>query len=145
MGRRSGKVVRKKKRTVRHNGTRKATVLNTVYRKGKEAARGMSVAAIISLLFLIIASVFLMYQWKEFKIRQTLEEITALKMEISRLRTEIIRKEGYIKRELMNYNRVSRIAFKAKGLKQSVQSPTALIVDKSTWHHWLEKDEAQEN
>jgi len=80
MGKRNtGKVVRKTRSYVQHRNTRKNTVLKSVYRTGKEAARSMSVVALISLFFLIVASVFLLYQWKEFKIRQTMREITNLK------------------------------------------------------------------
>ncbi|HFB68273.1 MAG TPA: hypothetical protein ENJ66_04870 [Calditrichae bacterium] len=105
----------------------------------------MSVVALVSLFFLIIASVFLLYQWKEFKIRQTLREITNLKLEISRLRTDIVQKEGLIQRELLNYNRISRIAYRTNRLRRSVKPPQYLEVDKTIWHHWLEKDAAEEN
>jgi len=101
--------------------------------------------ALISLFFLIVASVFLLYQWKEFKIRQTMREITNLKLEISRLRAEIVRKEGYIQRELLNYNRISRIAYRTNRLRRSVNAPHYLIVDKKIWHQWLEKDAAEQN
>ncbi len=143
--RNTGKVVRKSSIRGQHRKARKNTVLKSVYRTGKEAARGMSVVALVSLFFLIIASVFLLYQWKEFKIRQTLREITNLKLEISRLRTDIVQKEGLIQRELLNYNRISRIAYRTNRLRRSVKPPRYLEVDKTIWHHWLEKDAAEEN
>ncbi len=145
MKRRTGRVVQKKQSISRKRNNQKGKVFRTVYKTGKEAARGMSMVAIVSLFFLMFASVFLAYQWKEFKIRQTLEQISTLKYEMARLRTEIVRKEGYIKQQLANYNRISAIASQKMGLQQSVESPQILIVDRQKWQNFLRKDAAQKN
>ena len=141
---RKGKQHTHKTRKGRRHSSR-STIFQTVYHTGKGAVKGMSIVALVSSVFLMMTSMFLLYQWKEFRIRQTLRDIEAFKRSIYELNTEIARKQSYIQRELLNPTRIARMARRYKNLQQSLETPQYLPVDKQKWQYFLEKDASQEN
>ncbi len=124
--------------------SRQTTVFQTVYKTGKEAARGMSVVALISLVFLMLTSVFLLYQWKEFRILQVRRQISALDRALGQLETEINHKETQI-RQLIDIHRISRIARQHANLQQSIEETGVLPVDAKKWQYFREKDASSQH
>ncbi|MFZ0391297.1 MAG: hypothetical protein WAN36_12640 [Calditrichia bacterium] len=115
-----------------------------VYRVKKQASAGMAVLFVwifIFALILLLSASFILYQYKNVKIRQTLAEISQLEKDILILNAENVRLE---KLRIQNEKEVPAKAASRLGMYNPVEKNHLLIVEKDELSTYEAKDQVSE-
>lgn len=118
---------------------------------GKNAAilkRGMRRAlydfytiSLVFLMLLVLSSMFLLFQWKNYKVVEFGKEIQRLQSEKLRLESEMSRNQAKM---ITFQQKVEKIAPEKLGLKPAIREPVLFRIDQKKLDYYVQKDrEAQ--
>ncbi|MGH1363064.1 MAG: hypothetical protein ACRBF0_05865 [Calditrichia bacterium] len=127
---------RKKKQT-------RAEVAKLQFRKGvRNTLYGATVITTIFAAIMVVAGLFLVYQWKEYKVTETVKETKVLQDKILRLQSENSRLKANINTRLKNNQRILKVTRERLGL-DAARNRSVLRVDQKAFDYYVQKDQQE--
>ncbi|MEL6821417.1 MAG: hypothetical protein AAFP70_06640 [Calditrichota bacterium] len=127
---------RKKKKT-------RAELAKLQFRKGlRNTLYGATVITTIFTAIMVVAGLFLVYQWKEYKVTETVKETKVLQDRILRLQSENSRLKANINTRLKNNQRILKMTRERLGL-DAARNRSVLRVDQKAFEYYVQKDQQE--
>ena len=97
--------------------------------------------SLVFLMLLVLSSMFLLFQWKNYKVVEFGKEIQRLQSEKLRLESEMSRNQAKM---IAFQQKVEKIAPEKLGLKPAIREPVLFRIDQKKLDYYVQKDrEAQ--
>lgn len=128
------KPVQKKKKKPAKGSGKNAAILKRGMRK---ALYDFYTISLVFLMLLVLSSMFLLYQWKNYKVVEFGKEIQRLQSEKLRLESEMSRNQA---RMITFQQKVEKIAPEKLGLKPAIREPVLFRIDQKKLDYYVQKD-----
>lgn len=115
------------------------TITYRIKKGARTAAQGISTSFMIFIVLIILSISFILFQLKEFQIAQDFKDIQKLKNEIEELESLNHRYKSKIDNELATYSLIHKLANEL-GLKEALEQPKILNINKDRLKKYVEKD-----